>query len=145
MGKYQDFQNRHSMAGLSGGAIGATNGASLDTKGMEQCTVIVQVGVVIATGTLDVKIQDSPDDSAWADLPGAVFTQITDTGDGSVVMGKIKCNQISTRVERYLRVVGTVGTAVAEYGAILLGSNLSGEYPLVTNALPAASFNIGNP
>jgi len=146
MAKYDDFQNVHSLAGLAGGAVGVTTGTALDTKGMEQCTVIVQIGVMIATSTLDIKIEDSADNSAWADLAGAVFAQVPDTGDNTVLVGKIKCNRDSgTPVRRYLRVSGTVGTAVAEYGALLIGSNLSGHIPYMTNAMPAAEFDIGNP
>jgi len=146
MAKYIDFQNKHSMVGLSGGAIATTTSVSLDTKGMEQCTVILQNGVIPATGTLDVKIEDSADNSSFADLAGAVFAQQVNADDDKLLMGKIKCNRASgTIVRRYLRISATVGTAISEFGALLIGSNLSGHIPYVTNALPTPTFNIGNP
>ena len=145
MAKYQDFQNRHSMVGLSGGAAGTVTSPSLDTKGMEQVTVVLQTGTIIATGTINVKIEDSADDSSWADLANAVFAEQS-TGDSDLLfVGKIKCNQVSTPVRRFLRINGVAAVAVAEYGSLLIGSNLSGNYPLVTNAMPTPTFNIGNP
>ena len=131
---------------LSGSAVATRNSPALDTKAMEQATVIVKTGVITATGTLDVIVQDSADNSSWAALSGAVFGQFDGTDDDSIVMGKIKCNRDSgTPVRRYLRINAIVGTDTADYGAILIGSNLSGHVPYVTNALPAPVFNIGNP
>ena len=82
MAKYDDFQNVHSMVGAAGGTNGNTElSLGLDTKAMEQCTVVIQVGLIAAAALLDVKIEDSADNSAWADLAGAVFAQQTDTED----------------------------------------------------------------
>jgi hypothetical protein len=146
MAKYDDFENVHSVVGLSGSVVGTTTSPALDTKGMEQCTVILQTGVITTTGTLDVKIEDSADNSVWADLTGAVFAQQVDANDNVLLVGKIKCNRDSgTPVRRYLRINGVVAVAGAEYGCLLIGSNLSGHIPYTTNALPAPTFNIGNP
>ena len=137
MAKYQDFKNRHSMVSVAGASAVTQVSASLDTKGMEQVNVVFTTGIIVATGTINVKIEDSADNSAWADLAGAVFAEQS-TGDSDLVFaGQIKCNQVSTPVRRYLRISGTAAVALAEYGAVMIGSNLSGKYPLVTNALPA--------
>ncbi len=146
MAKYMDFQNRHSAVMLAGSAVATRTSPSLDTKGMEQATVILKTGVITATGTLDVTIHDSADNSSFAALTGAVFAQLDGTDDDTILMGKIKCNRDSgTAVRRYLRVNAVVGTDTADYGCVMIGSNLSGHTPYVTNALPAPTFNIGNP
>jgi hypothetical protein len=145
MGKYQDFQNRHSLVATAGASAVTQVSAALDTKGMEQVTVILSTGVIVATGTINVKIEDSPDNSVWSDLAGAAFAEQSTGDDDLVFSGKIKCNQVSTPVQRYLRISGTAAVALAEYGVVMLGSNLSGNYPLVTNAIPTPVFDIGNP
>tara|TARA_R110002110_G_scaffold359628_1_gene569491 strand:+ start:4513 stop:4896 length:384 start_codon:yes stop_codon:yes gene_type:complete len=54
--------------------------------------------------TLDVKLQDSPDNSTFTDVTGATFTQVTDAGATieSIVVEKDK-------VSRYVRAVLTIG------------------------------------
>jgi hypothetical protein len=146
MAKYDDFQNVHSVVTACGSVQETANSIGLDTKGMEQVTALAISGLLGASDTVDVKVQDSADNSVWADLTGAVFTQLTDTEDNTVLVGTIKCNQASTPVRRYLRiVVVNAGTLTGSGCGVLIGSNLSGHIPYVTNALPAPVFQIGNP
>ena len=146
MAKYDDFQNVHSLVATAGASAVTQVSAALDTKGMEQATVILSTGVIVATGTINVKIEDSADNSVWADLAGAVFAEQSTGDDDLVFSGKIKCNRDSgTPVRRYLRISGTAAVALAEYGVVMIGSNLSGHIPYVTNAIPTPVFDIGNP
>lgn len=46
----------------------ATNGVSVDTQGYEGVTLIARVGAR-TDGTYTFKIQDSPDNATWTDLP----------------------------------------------------------------------------
>lgn len=64
--------------------------------------IVADVGTVTGTTpTLDIKIQDSDDNSSFSDITGATFTQITATGAGAV--------EIHTRTaKRYIRAVGTI-------------------------------------
>jgi len=140
MGKYNDFQNDHAVVAVSGSVAATKLSAALDTKGMEQAVVILRTGTIASTGTIDVKIEDSPDNSTWADLPSAVFAQQTDTSDDTTLAGKIKCN--TAGVDRYLRVSATAATADADYGCIMIAKNLSGHLPLTVGALPALAFDI---
>jgi len=140
MGKYNDFRNDHGAVFVSGGDAVTKTSAALDTKGMEQAIVILFTGTMIATGTLDVKIEHSVDNSVWADLTGAVFTQKVAADDDLMFVGEIKCNQVG--VNRFLRISSTAAVAVAEHGVIMMSKNLSGHLPLVTNALPVSEFNI---
>ena len=63
------------------------------------------------TPTLDAKIQDSADNSAFADIPGKVFGQVTDAGMSIQILG------IDTRtVKRYIRVALTIGGTSPTFG-----------------------------
>lgn len=104
--------------GAAGSAPGTVNGIGIDTAGYAEATVVLSVGAVASTGTLNVKVQDSADNSTWADLAGAVFTAVPDTGDNQVQIGMIKLDGNLCR--RYIRVVGVVATAAADYGASVL-------------------------
>lgn len=64
--------------------------------------IVADVGTVTGTTpTLDIKIQESDDNSSFSDITGATFTQITATGAGAV--------EIHTcTIKRYIRAVGTI-------------------------------------
>ena len=63
------------------------------------------------TPTLDAKIQDSADNSAFADIPGKVFGQVTDAGASIQFLG------IDTRtVKRYIRAALTIGGTSPTFG-----------------------------
>ena len=63
------------------------------------------------TPTLDAKIQDSADNSAFADIPDKVFGQVTDAGASIQFLG------IDTRtVKRYIRVALTIGGTTPTFG-----------------------------
>lgn len=144
MAKYDDFQNAHRMVAVCGSAAEAKSSATMDTKGMEQAVVILRTGLMADTGTLDVKVQHAVlgDGSDWVDLPGAVFTQKLTANDDTTYVGKIKCN--TSGVNRYLKIVGTAAAAATNYAAILIGLNVSGHYPLVTNPMPTPEFDVFN-
>ncbi len=55
------------------------------------------------TPTLDVKLQDSADNSTFGDISGAAFTQVTDAADLTEAI-----NIDADAVKRYVRVVETI-------------------------------------
>ena len=57
--------------------------------------------------TLIVKLQDSADNSTFADISGAVFTTVTEAGTLAATLEKITVNLDSAR--RYIRAVKTIG------------------------------------
>ena len=57
--------------------------------------------------TLIVKLQDSADNTTFADISGAVFTTVTEAGTKAATLEKITVNLNSAR--RYLRAVKTIG------------------------------------
>jgi len=86
-------------------AAGTVNGVTIDRLGFESCVVHVSTGAVSGeptAQTVDVKLQDSADGTTWADLPGAVVSQIT-AGDAEAEA------DIDLRgARRYIRAVATV-------------------------------------
>ena len=91
----------------------------IDISGYRGGLVVQQlVGVVSGTTpTLDGKLQSSPDNSAWTDISGATFTQVT----ASDSFQKIGIGV--TAAARYLRYVGTIAGTTPSFtmGIVLLG------------------------
>lgn len=91
----------------------ATNGSSLDGAASTAFGAQFYLHATAFTGTsVTIKIQDSADDSAWADLSGAAFTVVTGaTWERIAVTGTVR---------RYLRVAttGTFSNAVFVVNAV---------------------------
>jgi hypothetical protein len=80
----------------------ATNGSSIDTTASLAFGAQAYLQAFSFTGTdVTVKLQDSADDSSWADLTGGGFTQIT----GGVPLAQRIATSLGQTVRRYLRVV----------------------------------------
>lgn len=110
----KNLEEKLAVKHLAGGsAIGTVNGAGLNTQGYSEAMVVLATGLAAATGTLDVKIQDSADNSAWADVTGAAFAQLTATDDNVVKIARLKLD--GNGIRRYIRAVGVVATATVDY------------------------------
>ena len=89
-------------------AVSAANTAAATSSGVDlagyigEFQVVVQTGAI--TGTLDGKIQDSADNSSFADVTGLTFAQVT--AANKVAKLDIPVNS----VRRYIKYVGTVAT-----------------------------------
>jgi len=86
------------------------NGSGVDMVDYEGIAVVQLDSAAGSAGTLDIKIQESDDNSTFADVPtaeitGGAFTQVT-TGGASLQTRYI---DISAR-KRYLRGVCTIAT-----------------------------------
>lgn len=92
------------LAAVSAANTAAATGTGVDLLDYEGPVVITQ-NHGVSTGTLAGKIQDSADNSAFADIVPAVnFTgETTTVGVQQVVIQ-------SKQVRRYIRYLGTVGT-----------------------------------
>lgn len=103
-------------------ATATATGTGVDTLGYNSAAVALEVGVVSGTSpTLDVKIQDSADNSTFADVTGLTFTQVTATGNSQIL--RVDGLNTSTR-RRYLRAVGTIAGTTPSFAfgvEILLG------------------------
>ena len=76
----------------------------------------VRVYVPAAGGsspTLDLKFQESDDDSSYSDIEGGAMTQITAAGTHEFVMPRW--------TKRYVRYHATVGGTTPNFGAVTIG------------------------
>lgn len=84
----------------------SANGTGVDLQGYQgKLKVILDTAQASAgtTPTLDVKIQDSADNSDFTDVSGLTFTQVTDSAD------LLEAIAVDTRaVRRYIRAVATI-------------------------------------
>lgn len=93
-----------------GVVVGYTNvGTGIDVLGYS-ATVILSSGTNEATGTADVKIQDSDDNITFADWTGGAFTQVTTANDNAIQ--KIEY----TGSRQYIRVVAQILSAACAFG-----------------------------
>lgn len=91
----------------------ATNGASIDTAASASFGLQAYLHVFAFTGTsVTVKLQDSADNSAWADVSGAAFAAVSAVGAQRIA--------VAGTVRRYLRAVttGTFSNAVFSVNAV---------------------------
>lgn len=91
-----------------------------------------------STGSLDLKIQESDDNSTWNDITGAAFPQITSANDEKLYIGRI---QIEHR-KRYFRAHETLATAASDYGCVALVINHPIQPVTQLSTTAAISFNI---
>jgi hypothetical protein len=94
----------------------STNGTGVDLlAGDGSCFALQLVGAVSGTTpTLAGKIQESPDNSTWADIPNATFSSVTASNSYQAVSFE--------RTQRYLRYVSTVGGTTPSYAvAVVIG------------------------
>ena len=87
----------------------SANGTGFDTQGsndVEGEAIFILASDAASAGsspTLDVKLQESDDNSSFSDISGATFTQVTDAASTQ----KISIN--TNDYGRYIRAVGTIG------------------------------------
>ena len=110
----QNSTTSNLLAAVSAANTAAATGLGVDLKDYEGPMVVVQ-NHGVSTGTLDGKIQDSADNSAFADVAGLTFTQSTTTADVKSLTLQSK------QVRRYVKYVGTVGTGPQVVGVTITG------------------------
>ena len=92
------------------------NGTAVNTAGYDEAVIVLDCGTTTATGTLNVKVQESVDSAFTTpiDITGAAFAEVTPTNDDAIYVGTIK---LTAARKQYLRVVGVAATAASIYGA----------------------------
>ena len=106
------------LAAASCANTAAATGTGVDLNDYEGPVIVVQ-NHGTSTGTLDGKIQDSADNSSFADVSGLTFTQSTTTADIQSLVVQSK------QVRRYIKYVGTVGTGPQVVGVSMTGQKKS--------------------
>lgn len=94
-------------------ASSSVNGASVDMQGWGGCLFVLSLGAI--DGTQDLQVQDSSDNSSFANISGFAITQVAATGDN-----KLYVIDVQNPAKRYLRPVVTNGAgATADFQAVI--------------------------
>jgi uncharacterized phiE125 gp8 family phage protein len=88
-------------------------GAAVEVVG-KQAVVYFESGTNGATGTVDIKVQESDDNIVWADWATGAFTQVTTANDNATY------EKAYTGVKRYIRVAAKILLAACEFGVSIV-------------------------
>lgn len=88
-------------------------GAAVDVLGVT-AVVNLQSGTNGATGTVDVKVQESDDNVAWTDWATGALVQVTTANDNATY------EKAYTGTKRYIRTVAKVLLAACEFGTTVI-------------------------
>lgn len=121
------FDNTKVSFSFRPNAVTATaNGTGVDTQGYADGMVILEVGTVSGTTpSMTVKIQESDDNSTFADITGATFTAVTASNSSQV----LRLSELNVTRKRYVRAVATISGTTPSFAfstIVLLGENTSG-------------------
>ncbi len=83
----------------------SANGTGVDVTDYEGVATVLLTSAAGTgtTPTLDVKLQDSPDNSTWTDIPGATFTQVTNAAASE----QVKAVDVQA-ANKFIRAVATI-------------------------------------
>jgi hypothetical protein len=103
-------------------------GAVFDTKDFDSLFVMVNSGANGSSGTVDIKVEqgDATDLSDATDVTGAAFTQITESNDNDIYVGRVKCKNY----KRYMRINAVVAVAACDFGVVCTLSKYDGLAPV---------------
>jgi hypothetical protein len=108
-------------AGKASVVTGTVNGTNVDNGAATAFGGAAYLHVFsMASGTMGVKLQDSPDNSAWSDLAGGAFASVTGAVSERIVLGT------SAAVARHVRLV-TTGTHATAVMAVLFVRHLTSQ------------------
>jgi hypothetical protein len=114
-------------------SAGTTNGTGIDTSGHDEVAFVVPIGAIGDTGsdtTLNVKIQESDNDSDWSDISGAAITEIANTDDNAIPAINVRLGG-RANIKKYVRAVAVVaGSDSLVYGVV---AELKAQKAPVTN------------
>jgi hypothetical protein len=105
----------------------SANGTGVDTMGYNTAVAVINAGDIDLASTDETyafKVQDSADNSTFADVTGLTTTI---TADNEVK--KIAINGLGTSIRRYVRVVATLGGTTPSWpgsAVIVLGNGFRG-------------------
>lgn len=89
-------------------SAGAVNSSSIDHASASSASFLISLGDKGAAGTLDAKVQYSPDNSSWTDYPASDPMGNDSSITQLIAAGSAQLNIVNPR-GRYSRVVATVG------------------------------------
>ena len=106
----------HSLAAAS-----PTGTGGVDMSKFRRALYILDVGAFGASATVDMKLQESPDNATWTDLAGtgvAIAQLQSASGNNRLATLEARAGQLT---KRYLRALVTVGAAATQVCCIALG------------------------
>ena len=101
-------------------SAGTTTSSAIDLTGYSKAALVVTVGVIASSGTVNCKIQTSATSGgSYSDLSGAAITQMTEAGgdSGSTVIVDFEIPNGKPHVKTVL----TNATAAAVQGVLVIG------------------------
>jgi len=116
-------------------------GTGIDVSAARNVLVLLESGTNLATGTVDVKLQESDTDvdANYTDVASGAFTQVTTANDNATY------EKAYTGRKKYLRVVCTVANATCEFGvSVLLDSPTATDDTEITRLIVAARRHCEN-
>lgn len=107
-------------------------GSSVEVSGSGVLVNLIS-GTCGSGGTIDVKLQESSDNTNWSDVTNGAFTQVTEANDNAVQ------EKAYTGAYQYLRAVATVTTATCDFGVnVILKAGPAVEDDLLTGLIETA-------
>jgi len=95
--------------------------------------VVLNSGTLSTTATLDVKIQESDDDSTYSDWSGSAFTQVTPANDNAIQEIEYTGNKA------YIKPVATIAGATASFAVTVIHDAVTtSEDDYLTNLIQVA-------
>src|SRR5947209_6510014 len=92
-------------------AAGTADTGGIDMSKFRRALFVLDVGAFGASATVDMKLQESADNSSFTDLTGGAITQLAAAGGNNRLASiEVRAGQLSAG-KRYVRARVTVGTA----------------------------------
>ena len=107
MNMLQDLVSKDVFAEESVSTSATSNSSGIDTLGLGDALFVV-IPTTLDGAPTAVKVQDSPDNSAWADVSGAALSDFPGASDDGKRYA-IFVSKAGTAHDRYLRLVYTQG------------------------------------
>jgi hypothetical protein len=98
-----------------------TGTGGVDMKKFRRATFLLLVGAFGTSATVDMKLQESTDNSTWSDLAGtgvAITQLLAAGGNNRLATLEVRAGQIT---KRYVQALVTVGTAASQVACLALG------------------------
>jgi len=104
-------------------SVGTADTGGIDLQKNRRAIFILNVGVFGSSATVDMKLQESADNSSFTDLAGtnvAITQLVAAGGNNRLASLEVRCDQLSAG-KRYVRARVTVGTAATVLQCLALG------------------------
>ena len=124
------FQTVNEVLHPSAAKTASFNGADVENKGHRGLTLFLDVTAVAGTSpTLDIKLQaKDPTSGKYFDVPGAVFAQMTATGQAMLTLypgiGETADVSVSDILPGLFRFAATIGGSAGQSLTFSLGANM---------------------